>query len=121
MNHTNSTLVIVAIAASMVVAATTLALGSISEHLAYAKGTAIKAGGGVKVGGTSNKCKQDADNSQHIAFGAGSTANAAANAPVNVQTQDCNAGSTGSGGSSNNRESSDGTGVWNSGLSTSDS
>jgi CBS domain containing-hemolysin-like protein len=94
MNHTNSTLVIVAIAASMVVAATTLALGSISEHLAYAKS---KHSPKVKVGNTKNKCVTNADNSQHIAFGAGAIGNTASNIATNIQTQTCNVGSTGAG------------------------
>ena len=92
MNHTNSTLVIVAIAASMVVAATTLALGSISEHLAYAKSKHS-----VKVGNTKNKCIAHADNSQHIAIGAGAIGNTASNIATNIQTQTCNVGSTGAG------------------------
>src|SRR5919202_6456464 len=99
MNHTTSTLVIAAIAAGMVAAAV-LTVSSNLVQLAFAKGTAIKAGGGLKVSGTSNSCKEDADNSQHVAFGAGSVGDAAVNVPVNVQAQDCNAGSTGSGGNS---------------------
>jgi hypothetical protein len=102
-----------------------LTISSNIAQLAFAKGTAIKAGGGLKVSGTSNSCKEDADNSQHVAFGAGSIANAAVNTPVNVQAQDCNAGSTGSGGGGDNthnadRRNDDTIGVWNSGLSTSD-
>ncbi len=121
MNHTKSTLIIAAIAVSMVTAAA-LTISSNPLQLAFAKGTAIKAGGGLKVGGTSNNCKEDADNSQHVAFGAGSVGDAAVNIPINVQAQGCNAGSTGSGGNSDNADrSSDGnSGVWNSGLSTSD-
>jgi hypothetical protein len=122
MNHTTSTLVIAAIAAGMVAAAV-LTVSSNLVQLAFAKGTAIKAGGGLKVSGTSNSCKEDADNSQHVAFGAGSVGDAAVNIPVNVQAQDCNAGSTGSGGNSHStdRSSEGNSGVWNSGLSTSDS
>jgi hypothetical protein len=122
MNHTKSTLVIVAIAVGMVAAAA-LTISSNLGQLAFAKGTAIKAGGGLKVSGTSNSCKEDADNSQHVAFGAGSVGDAAVNIPINAQVQDCNAGSTGSGGGNSHSEdrSSDGnSGVWNSGLSTSD-
>lgn len=122
MNHTKSTLVIVAIAASMIAAAA-LTISSNLAQFAFAKGTAIKAGGGLKVSGTSNSCKEDADNSQHVAFGAGSVGDAAVNIPINVQAQDCNAGSTGSGGGNTHtadRSSDDNSGVWNSGLSTSD-
>jgi hypothetical protein len=94
MNHTTSTLVIAAIAAGMVAAATTLALGSSSEHLAYAK---TKHSPKVKVGDTKNKCITHADNSQHIAFSPGAIGNAASNVATNIQTQTCNVGSTGAG------------------------
>jgi hypothetical protein len=90
MNHTNSTLVVVAIAVNMVVAGTAiLALSSDPEHLAFAKG--------VKVGSTKNKCVVTADNSQHIAYGAGATGNTASNTATNTQSQTCNVGSTGAG------------------------
>lgn len=96
MNHTKSTLIIAAIAVSMVLAATTLALSSTSEHLAYAK-SKHSAKVKVKVGNTKNKCVTNADNSQHIAFGAGAIGNTASNIATNIQTQTCNVGSTGAG------------------------
>jgi hypothetical protein len=43
------------------------------------------------------KCIEAADNSQHAAFGAGSTTDTATNTPTNNQTQTCNSGSTGDG------------------------
>jgi hypothetical protein len=41
-----------------------------------------------------SKCKQKANNSQHAAFGAGSSGNTATSTPTNTQTQTCNIGST---------------------------
>jgi hypothetical protein len=105
----------------MVAAAVFTISGNLAQ-LAFAHGTAIKAGGGLKVSGTSNSCKENADNSQHVAFGAGSVGDAAVNVPINVQAQDCNVGSTGTGGGNSADRSNDAnSGVWNSGLSTSDS
>ena len=89
MNHTTLGIVAVLVAAALVVgtfAATTPAF-------AKSKGSGTK----VKVGDTKNKCIEHADNSQHVAFGAGSIANAAVNVPLNVQAQICNVGSTGAG------------------------
>ena len=88
MNHTTLGLVAVFVAAALVIGTVT------ATTPAYAGG---KGKSGVKVGDTKNKCVTEADNSQHVAFGAGAIGNAAANIPVNVQTQLCNAGSTGAG------------------------
>ena len=91
MNHTKTATLgiattIVALAVLMV-AATALATGH--STLAF--------GSKVKVGNTKSKCIQAADNSQHAAFGAGSTLDNATNTPTNTQSQTCNAGSTGTG------------------------
>ena len=51
----------------------------------------------VVIGNTETASVQAADNSQHCAFGAGSTADLCTNAPINTQSQTSNAGSTGSG------------------------
>jgi hypothetical protein len=114
MNHTTLGIVAVLVAAALVVGS----FAATIPAFAKSKGSGTK----VKVGDTKNKCIERADNSQHVAFGAGSVGDAAVNIPINVQAQGCNAGSTGSGGNSNNadRSSDDNSGVWNSGLSTSD-
>jgi hypothetical protein len=88
MNHTTLGIVAVLVAAALVIGTVT------ATTPAYAGG---KGKSGVKVGDTKNKCIQAADNGQHAAAGAGAIANAFANIPVNVQTQLCNAGSTGAG------------------------
>ena len=97
MNHTRSTLVVIALAIGMITATVVIAVGASTEHYAFAKGKAVKAGGGLVVGGTKNNCKEDQDQSQHIAFGAGAIGNLAANIPIGLQLQVCNAGSTGAG------------------------
>jgi hypothetical protein len=84
MNHTTLGIVAVLVAAALVVGT-------------FAATTPAFAKSKVKVGDTNNKCITAADNSQHVAFGAGSIANAAINLPINVQAQICNAGSTGAG------------------------
>ena len=94
MNHTKTAMLgiattIVALAVLMV-AATAFATG----HSAFA---AKLEGNKVKVGNTKTKCIQAADNSQHAAFGAGSTLDNATNTPTNTQSQTCNSGSTGTG------------------------
>jgi hypothetical protein len=91
MNHTKTTTLgiataIVALAAVMV-AATAFATG----HNAFASGSK------VKVGNTKSVTIQAADNSQHCAFGAGSTVDTCTNTPLNTQTQTSSAGSTGAG------------------------
>ena len=94
MNHTKiGTLgiatTVVALAVIMV-AATTLA----TVHSALA----VKLEGNkVKVGKTKTIAIQAADNSQHCAFGAGSSTDSCSNTPRNDQSQTTNAGSTGSG------------------------
>ena len=94
MNHTKiGTLgiatTVVALAVIMV-AATTLA----TVHSALA----VKLEGNkVKVGKTKTIAIQAADNSQHCAFGAGSTNDTCTNTPTNTQSQTTNSGSTGSG------------------------
>jgi hypothetical protein len=102
MNHTTLGIVAVFVAAALVIgtfAATTSATPAFASK--------------VKVGSTKNKCKERSDQSQHIAFGAGAIGNLAANAPIGVQLQACNAGSTGTGGSDGSDGSS---GVWDFGL-----
>ena len=94
MNHTKTATLgiattIVALAVLMV-AATAFATG----HNAFA----VKLEGNkVKVGGTKAITIQAADNSQHCAFGAGSTVDTCTNTPTNTQSQTANVGSTGSG------------------------
>jgi hypothetical protein len=75
MNHTTLGIVAVLVAAALVVGT-------------FAATTPAFAKSKVKVGDT---------NSQHVAFGAGSIANAAVNLPLNIQAQLCNVGSTGAG------------------------
>jgi hypothetical protein len=96
MNHTKTTTLGIATAivvglAVIMVAATPLVTG----HNAFA--SKVYFNHKVKVGDTETKCIQAADNSQHAAFGAGSTADLATNTPLNTQTQTCNSGSTGAG------------------------
>jgi hypothetical protein len=92
MNHTTK-------AATLGIATTIVALAVLMvAATAFATGhNALAFGSKVKVGNTKSKCIQAADNSQHAAFGAGSTGDLATNTPLNTQTQTCNAGSTGAG------------------------
>ena len=118
MNHTTkrtktttlgiaATIVVLAV---LMVAATPLVTG----HNAFAGGKVkVKYQHKVEVGDTQTESVQAADNSQHCAFGpgagsvtggaggvsigAGASADACLNAPINTQTQDTHAGSTGAG------------------------
>ncbi|HJT46558.1 MAG TPA: hypothetical protein VJ729_00130 [Nitrososphaeraceae archaeon] len=96
MNHTTLALaIVVAITAAMIAGTIT---ATTTPAFAWGKYKhKHKDNYNVKVGSTKNKCVEAADNSQHVAFGAGSIADAAVNLPVNVQAQICNAGSTGAG------------------------
>jgi hypothetical protein len=91
MNHTRSTLVVIALTIGMITATVVIAVGASTEHYAFAKGKAVKAGN------TKNKCAEAADNSQHITLGANAVGNSATNLATNIQTQVCNAGSTSAG------------------------
>ena len=92
MNHTKTTTlgiataIVVGLAVIMVAATPLVTTGH--NAFAYSK---------VKVGETETKAIQAADNSQHCAFGAGSSTDSCSNTPRNDQSQTTNAGSTGSG------------------------
>jgi hypothetical protein len=92
MNHTKTSTLGIATAivalAVIMVAATALTTG---HNALAAKGNK------VKVGNTRTTAIQAADNSQHCAFGAGSSTDSCSNTPRNDQSQTTNAGSTGSG------------------------
>ena len=96
MNHTKTTTLGIATAivalAVITVAATALATG----HNAFAS-KGVNFIHKVKVGETETKAIQAADNSQHCAFGAGSSTDSCDNHPSNSQSQTTNSGSTGSG------------------------
>ena len=96
MNHTTLGIVAVIVAAALIagtITATTPAFAWGKHKYKHKHTDSYK----VKVGDTKNKCVEAADNSQHVAFGAGSIADAAVNLPTNVQVQLCNTGSTGAG------------------------
>lgn len=98
MNHTTLALaIVVAITAAMIAGTITATTTPAFAWGKYKHKDKHKDNYNVKVGSTKNKCTEAADNSQHVAFGAGSIADAAVNLPVNVQAQICNAGSTGAG------------------------
>jgi hypothetical protein len=77
----------------MVAATTPLVTG----HNAFANKAKVKFGDKVRVGDIKLITIQAADNSQHCAFGSGSSLDTCTNAPINTQSQTRNAGSTGSG------------------------
>jgi hypothetical protein len=96
MNHTKTSTLGIATAiaalAVIMVAATALTTG----HNALAAKVKLE-GNKVKVGYTKTIAIQAADNSQHCAFGAGSSTDSCDNHPSNSQSQTTNSGSTGSG------------------------
>jgi hypothetical protein len=99
MNHTTLGLAAVFIAAALVIG--TFAVATTPAFAGGRGKNSLKVGdpgrNSLKVGDTRNICIEAADNAQHAAFGSGSTADLATNAPINTQSQTCNVGSTGAG------------------------